>query len=47
MRQNKQGKSVGAGMWMVTYPKYKKGGAVAKEVKETCTYGNHYKSRLL
>lgn len=24
----------------MSYPKYKKGGAVAKEIKEACSYGN-------
>ena len=25
----------------MSYPKYKKGGAVAKEIKEACSYGNY------
>ena len=30
----------------MSYPKYKKGGAVAKEIKEACTYGNNNKYRI-
>jgi len=37
-RKLKHGENAGAGQWLVSYPKYKKGGAVAKEVKEDCTY---------
>ena len=36
----KAGEKAGDGQWLVCYPKYKKGGAVAKEIKEACTYGN-------
>ena len=36
----KEGEKAGDGQWLVCYPKYKKGGAVAKEIKEACTYGN-------
>jgi len=32
--------NVGTGQWLVSYPKYHKGGAVAKEIKVACTYGN-------
>lgn len=32
-RQIKEGENAGAGMWLASYPKYKKGGAVAKEIK--------------
>ncbi|XP_073232548.1 uncharacterized protein [Porites lutea] len=35
----KEGEKAGDGQWLVCYPKYKKGGAVAKEIKEACTYG--------
>lgn len=30
--------NAGADQWLVSYPKYKRGGAVAKEIKEACTY---------
>lgn len=36
----KEGEKAGDGQWLVCYPKYKKGGAVAKEIKEACTYSN-------
>ncbi|XP_068757420.1 uncharacterized protein [Montipora capricornis] len=37
-RKIKKGVNAGADQWLVSYPKYKKGGAVAKEIKEACTY---------
>ena len=37
----KKGVNAGADQWLVSYPKYKRGGAVAKEIKEACTYGNN------
>ena len=36
----KGGEKAGDGQCLVCYPKYKKGGAVAKEIIEACTYGN-------
>lgn len=39
-RKVSKGENVGTGQWLVSYPKYRKGGAVAKEVKVPCTYGN-------
>ena len=39
-RKMKHGENEGSGQWLVSYPKYKKGGAVAREIKEACTYGN-------
>ena len=33
--------NAGADQWLVSYPKYKKGGAVSKEIKEACKYGNN------
>jgi len=35
-----RGENVGTSQWLVSYPKYRKGGAVAKEIKVACTYGN-------
>ena len=35
-----RGEKVGTGQWLVSYPKYPKGGTVAKEIKVACTYGN-------
>ena len=40
-RKLKRGVNAGAEQWLVFYPKYKKGRAVAKEIKEACTYGNN------
>lgn len=39
-RKVQHGKNEGSGQLLVSYPKYKKGGAVAKKIKEGCSYGN-------
>ena len=36
----KEGEKAGDEQCLVYYPKYKKGGAVAKEIKEACPHGN-------
>ena len=40
-RKLKEDVNTGADQWLVSYPKYKKGGAVAKEIKEACTNGSN------
>ena len=40
-RKLKEGVNAGAEQGLVSYPKYKKGGAVAKEIKEACTSSNN------
>ena len=41
IKKRLKGVNAGADQWLVSYPKYKKGGAVSKEIKEACTYGNN------
>ncbi|KAL9951461.1 hypothetical protein ACROYT_G044124 [Oculina patagonica] len=43
-RKVSKGENVGTGQWLISYPKYRKGGAVAKEIKVACTYD--YVTRL-
>ena len=36
-----KGVNAGAEQGLVSYPKYKKGGAFAKEIKAACSYSNN------